>query len=424
MRTLGRGIDMIENISTSFQSIWSHKLRSLLTMLGIIIGIASIITIVSTIRGTNEQIKENIVGSGNNVVTVRLTQSGADYEFDYEGMPKGVTTVSEDVKKEIEKVPGVTGFALYHERSYTDNIFYKNVAFSGAMYGVDDSYLKLNDYHIIAGRGFSESDHNNFKKVAVVDSDTALKLFEGDNPVGKTLEIRGEPFVVIGIADKQNTKAPVINSLYEYEMYADSSSGEIFIPINSWQIVYAYDEPESVAVKASSTDKMTSVGKDVADVLNANVSSDAKVKYEAENLLEQAANMQTIANSARSQLIWIAGISLLVGGIGVMNIMMVSVTERTKEIGLKKAIGARRGTILRQFLTEASVLCGIGGLLGVAAGIGLAALLSAVMDMPTAISIPACIISVVFSTLIGLIFGLMPAIKASKLNPIEALNRE
>lgn len=415
---------MLENIAVSFSSIWSHKLRSLLTMLGIIIGIASIITIVSTIRGTNEQIKENIVGAGNNVVNVRLTRSGAEYEFDYEGNPTGVATVSEDVKKEIEAVRGVEGASLYHTRTYTDNIFYKNTPFSGSIYGIDSDYLSVCDYKIIAGRALTDDDQRGYKKVALIDSDTALTLFTGDNPIGRSIEIRSEPFVIVGIVEKRHKKEPVISSLYEYDMYAGASSGEIFIPKSCWQIVYSYDEPESVAVRAGSADNMTNVGKDTADILNAGISADAKVKYEAENLLEQAANMQTIANSARSQLIWIAGISLLVGGIGVMNIMMVSVTERTKEIGLKKAIGARRGTILRQFLTEASVLCGIGGVLGVAAGIGLAALLSAVMDMPTAISIPACIISVVFSTLIGLIFGLMPAIKASKLNPIEALNRE
>ena len=415
---------MLENLAVSFSSIWSHKLRSLLTMLGIIIGIASIITIVSTIRGTNEQIKENIVGAGNNVVNVRLTRSGAEYEFDYEGNPAGIDVISDEIRTQLENVSGADGVALYHTRTYSDNVYYKNINYSGAMYGIDDRYLDVCDYKIIAGRDFSESDHSKYRKVAIVDADTAVSLFEGDNPIGNTLEIRGEPFTVVGIARKQSKKEPVINSLYEYEMYAGSSSGEIFIPKSCWQIIYNYDEPESVAIRAKSTDKMTSVGKDAADVLNGGLSSDAKVKYEAEDLLEQAANMQAISNSARSQLIWIAGISLLVGGIGVMNIMMVSVTERTKEIGLKKAIGARRGTILRQFLTEASVLCGIGGVLGVAAGIGLAALLSAVMGMPTAISIPACIISVVFSTLIGVIFGLMPAIKASKLNPIEALNRE
>ncbi len=414
---------MLENIAISLRSIWSHKLRSLLTMLGIIIGIASIITIVSTIRGTNEQIKENIVGAGNNVVNVRLTKGGTEYEFDYESNPEGVPVIDESRKSELSDIKGVEGVSLYRYRSYAQGVFYKNNPYNGAVYGVDNDFLKVNDYKVIAGRNFSEDDFKNYHKVVIVDSETASKLFEGDRAVGATLEINGEPFIVAGVAEKKVNNAPKIETLSDYEMYAGNTATSIFIPDSSWQIVYRYDEPQSVAVKSRSTDEMTTVGKSVADALNSVIDSRTKVKYEAEDLLEQAANMQTLANSTKNQLIWIAGISLLVGGIGVMNIMMVSVTERTREIGLKKAIGARRSRILNQFLTEAAVLCAIGGLLGVAGGIGLSKLLSAVMETPTAISIPACIISVVFSTLIGIIFGLMPAIKASKLNPIEALNK-
>ena len=146
--------------------------------------------------------------------------------------------------------------------------------------------------------------------------------------------------------------------------------------------------------------------------------------YKAEDLLEKAKSLQELGQSTNQQLIWIASISLLVGGIGVMNIMLVTVTERTAEIGLKKAIGAKRRRILAQFLTEASVLTGIGGLLGVLGGIGMSQLISKFMDTPTALSVPAILVAVVFSVLIGLIFGLVPAVKASKLNPIEALRRE
>lgn len=169
---------------------------------------------------------------------------------------------------------------------------------------------------------------------------------------------------------------------------------------------------------------MTIAGNNVAKALNASQITGNTFTYEADNLLEQASEMQALANSANSQLVWIAGISLLVGGIGVMNIMLVSVTERTREIGLKKAIGARRRRILWQFLTEAAVLTSLGGILGVACGIGLAQLLSGVIGTLVAISIPACIIAVVFSMAIGIVFGLIPAVKASKLNPIDALRRE
>ena len=151
---------------------------------------------------------------------------------------------------------------------------------------------------------------------------------------------------------------------------------------------------------------------------------DSTIKYKAEDLLEQAKELQRLSASTNQQLIWIASISLLVGGIGVMNIMLVSVTERTKEIGLKKAIGAKKSRILGQFLTEAAVLTSFGGLIGVLAGIILANIVSKISDMPVGISVPAIVISVVFSMVIGVVFGLLPSIKAANLNPIEALRHE
>ena len=154
------------------------------------------------------------------------------------------------------------------------------------------------------------------------------------------------------------------------------------------------------------------------------IGADKTLSYRGQDLMEQAKNLQELSNSSNRQLIWIASISLLVGGIGVMNIMLVTVTERTQEIGLKKAIGARRRRILNQFLTEAAVLTSLGGMLGVIVGIIMARLISSVMGTPTAISVPAILIAVVFSMIIGIVFGLLPAVKASNLNPIQALRRD
>lgn len=415
---------MFENISISLSGIWSHKMRSLLTMLGIIIGIASIITIVSTIKGTNEQIKENLIGAGNNIVTVKLKRGGSDIEFDYESAPSGVSVISEETRDELVKLDGVSNVSLFHQRNYSNEVYFKNIAYTGPLCGVDMNYFSVADYRIAAGRSFLESDYDNFRKVAILDCTTATKLFQGEEPLGKTLEIKGEPFVVVGLVSQAQKNEPEISSAEDLSLVTSGQSGAIFVPDSCWQIIYRYDEPQAIAVKASSTDDMTKAGRNVAEAVNAAHVSQSKAKYEAEDLLKQANDMQELANSTNRQLIWIAGISLLVGGIGVMNIMMVSVTERTREIGLKKAIGARRRRILNQFLTEAAVLCAIGGLLGVGAGIGFAKMLSAVMETPTAVSIPACVIAVAFSTVIGIVFGLVPAIKASKLNPIEALNRE
>ena len=415
---------MIENIALSFQGVWGHKLRSFLTMLGIIIGIASIITIVSTIKGTNEQIKENLIGAGSNVVTVKLTQDGNEIDLDYSALPEGVTIIDEETRSALDKLDSVESTSLYRVRQYSNGVFYKNTSFNGSLYGIDSHYFSVNGYQINYGRGFVERDFAENHKVAIVDTKTANQLFEGENPIGEVLELNSEPFTVIGIASNSNEATIQINSYNDYMMYADTSSGTIFIPESCWPILYRYDEPQRVAVHAVSTDDMTSAGDAVAKSLNETQVTSTVYAYQADDLLQQASDLQALANATSNQLIWIAGISLLVGGIGVMNIMMVSVTERTREIGLKKAIGARRSRILWQFLTEAAVLTCLGGLLGVASGIGLSQLMSSVMGTRVAISIPACVIAVVFSMVIGIVFGMVPAVKASKLNPIEALRRE
>ena len=206
---------------------------------------------------------------------------------------------------------------------------------------------------------------------------------------------------------------------------SDDQSGKIIIPDNVWPVIYQYDEPQNLVVRAKSTDDMTTAGEKAADILNAMLTvSDDTVKYKGEDLLEQATQIQEISNSTNQQLIWIASISLLVGGIGVMNIMLVSVTERTGEIGLKKALGARKRRILTQFLTEAAVLTLLGGIIGVIGGIALAYIISKVSAVPVAISGVSIVIAVLFSTLIGIIFGLIPSVKAANMNPIEALRHE
>lgn len=415
---------MLENISLAFQGIWNHKLRSFLTMLGIIIGIASIITIVSTIKGTNEQIKANLIGAGTDVVNVQLTQDSHIVEFEYSSLPEGVSPITEDICQELNQLDKVQQSSIYCSRNYSDKVFYQNTAFTGRVYGVDRNYLAVNGYTLAYGRNFVDADFDQYRKVVILNTKAVENLYHGQSPIGSTIELSGEPFTVIGVAEQSSDFMPTINSYSDYIMYADTSSGTIFLPLACWPIVYQYDEPASVAVRATATDDMTIAGNNVAAYLNENAVQNSTYSYESEDLLQQAKQLQDLSNSTNRQLIWIAGISLLVGGIGVMNIMLVSVTERTREIGLKKAIGAKCSRIRLQFLTEAAVLTCLGGILGVIAGIMLAQLLSQIMATPTAISVPASIIAVVFSMVIGIVFGLIPAAKASKLNPIDALRSE
>ena len=245
------------------------------------------------------------------------------------------------------------------------------------------------------------------------------------DPVGQVLEIQEETYTIVGVVGMSQDFSPTINSMNDYQMYVGSSSGNIYLPSAVWPVSYRFDEPQNVAIKVASTDEMATVGKNAADLLTERqiVGESSGYDYRSQDMLEQAQQLQKMSQATNTQLIWIASISLLVGGIGVMNIMLVSVTERTSEIGLKKALGAKKRRILLQFLTEAAVLTSLGGVIGVATGIGLAELISKMMEIPVAISFPAIGISVAFSTLIGVVFGLLPATQAANLNPIEALRR-
>ena len=417
---------MFENIRLSFQGIWSHKMRSFLTMLGIIIGIAAIIAIVSTIKGTNEQIKQNLIGSGDNSVTVQLYQGDYTYEMEYNGIPDGVPVISKEVLEEIKEIDEVKNAALFVSRDTYSTIYHLNTGISGgSLYGIEQEYFDVCSFIVQKGRIFDEKDFEQFRKVAVLDEESAESLFSGENPIGQTIEIKQEPFTVVGVVAKSKKFQPVINSMEDYYMYNQNSAGKVYVPSSVWPALYGYDEPQKLVLTVNNTEDMTAAGKKSSEILNSYLSvSDDTMKYKALDLLEQAKEIQELSQSTNTMLIWIAGISLLVGGIGVMNIMLVSVTERTQEIGLKKAIGARKSKVLGQFLTEAAVLTSLGGLIGVIVGIILAEVISKLTGTLVSISAPAAVGAVVFSMVIGIVFGLLPSYKAANLNPIDALRHE
>ena len=434
---------MFENIRLSLQGILSHKIRSFLTMLGIIIGIAAIIAIVSIIEGTKEMIKKNLIGAGNNTVQIRLMQGDYPYEPGYMQSADSVRVISPSYKQRISELKEVERCTLYRKRDYVESFYYMNKSLQGTgLLGIDEDYLDTAGLDIAQGVGFSEKQHKEFAKVALIDESVARSTFDGEDPVGKIIDISGEPFTVIGVVTKRSGFEPTINSVEDYYTYNQTNSGQVYIPTEDWGICFQYDEPQHCIIQAVNTDSMTAAGKKAADIQNENIRITAassgeeenaeaamemamnKLEYKSESLLEQAKAMQDLSQSTNKMLIWIASISLLVGGIGVMNIMLVSVTERTREIGLKKALGARKRRILWQFLTEAAVLTSIGGMIGVLTGIGLATVIANLTEMQVAISGKAIAISVVFSIVVGVVFGLLPSVKAAKLNPIDALRYE
>lgn len=420
---------MLENIRLAFQGIWSHKMRSFLTMLGIIIGIASIIAIVSTIKGTSEQIKEDLIGSGNNTVQVLLYDGDSTYDMDYGSYGSSATppVISDSQKTAIGDLDHVISSTFYYS-SQSASVYYKNTSFQGGtVYGIDNSYLKTMGYLVQSGRGFVQKDYDSYRKVALVDSNAAQNIFGSENPVGKTIEIGAEPYIIVGVITQSEDNMPKINTLSEYEEYSQTIMGSVMIPDTTWPVAFKFDQPQNVTVRADSTDNMSSVGKAAEDVLNTGIQNEknkSNFKYKAEDIMEKVKNLQKLSESTNQQLIWIASISLLVGGIGVMNIMLVSVTERTREIGLKKALGAKKRNILFQFLTEAAVLTSVGGLLGVIAGIGLSRIIAKLAEVPVSISPAAAIIAVLFSMVVGILFGWIPSVKAANLNPIDALRYE
>ena len=210
---------MLESISLAFQNVWRHKLRSFLTMLGIIIGIASIITIVSTIKGTNEQIKESLVGAGNNAVIVQLYQDNYPYEVQYNGVPGGVYPITEETRQELCRIDHVKGVSLFCYRNYADGVYYGNNGFSGSLYGIDEYYFDVNGYSLDHGRSFLSDDYAKAKKVCMLDTTAASALFSGKEPVGKTVEMQGESFTVVGVVRRASSATMQINTPNDYYQY-------------------------------------------------------------------------------------------------------------------------------------------------------------------------------------------------------------
>ena len=402
---------LMQTITMAFKAISANKIRSFLTMLGVIIGVMSVIVLISIGQGTTASVTESISSMGTNLLTVNIQTRRVGM-----GMPgrnsrnntssKGTVILKLNEILELGEHESIAAVSPVCTGSLTVKAGSTNT--SASVTGVMPDYANIITQGVQDGRYIIDADINNRSAVCVIGVDLAEDLFGNTNVVGNTLHIDGRKFRIVGVLESKGTSL------------GGSSDESVVLPFTLAQRMLNSTTITSIY--------MSAVDSASVDEAQDHVERFLYKKYQNESsysVMNQTAMLET-ANEMSSTLSLmlggIAGISLLVGGIGIMNIMLVSVTERTREIGIRKAIGAKRRDILLQFLIESVVISGMGGVLGLLLGFGLMSVLENVLGMKLAVTPGVVYLAIGFSMGVGVIFGLYPANKASKLRPIEALH--
>lgn len=404
--------NLLESLRSALQAIWAHRLRSFLTALGIIIGVAAVVAVVSMVQGLNHFVAGEMEGLGSNTLSIE-----AYTPFEKRQLGQFAHLTHDDflaIKYKVGGVSDVTPF-LYMIGTLAQ---YEGQSTSTRVFGTTPRYMDLQQAYPVQGRFISQSDDDTRRRVAVLGPEVLKDLRLPDNPLGQFIQIGAEWFKIVGVMEAQG------------EILGFSQDDYIIIPYGTarslmgsarWQninISLTVNDLEKLAVTKA---QLTRVLRDQHG-LRPGEADDFEIKT-PEQMME---SFTGITNMITLVLGGVVGISLLVGGVGIMNIMLVSVTERTREIGICKALGARRRDILLQFLIEALTLCLLGGLFGLFIGYGLGALISGMLPGFPAAYVPwwAILLSCGFSLAVGLVFGILPAAKAANLDPIEALRYE
>lgn len=389
-------MNLSESMKMAIRSIKTNKVRAFLTMLGIIIGVASVIVLVSIGQGSSQSVQEEINSLGTNLLTVSVSDTDS-VELTYDTIEQ-----FKDLSGISEVAPVVTG------RVYAKN---GETSTQVSMTGTTSSYISVRDLELSQGRFLTDMETELRSKVVVLGSDTADTLFENQKAVDQNVLIGGVSYRVIGVLKSVGTS---MGSSGDDVIIAPITTAKRATSSTTIGTVYLKAENENIVERAmyQVQGTMTTLFPGQSD------------NYSVSNQEDLMDTMSSVSDTFTLMLGGIASISLLVGGIGIMNIMLVSVSERTKEIGIRKAIGANRKSILLQFLIEAVVLSCLGGLLGVGIGLGIAKLVSVVSSLTISYSWSVTMMAFLFSIFIGVVFGVFPANKASKLNPIQALRHE
>ncbi|HLC88093.1 MAG TPA: ABC transporter permease [Patescibacteria group bacterium] len=399
-------MNIFETITLSLTAIMRNRLRSFLTTLGVVIGVFSVILLVALVSGLQSFITDQISSFGSNLVFVIPGQvTGA-------GRGPGGSTVNRlqfqdvnNLKRELKGKADVSTVTQKAASAKYNSKISKNMTISG----VEDIYPKIvTAVQTAQGRFINKAESNSGKRVAVLGPTAVKNLFGDSNPLNKTITINNTKYQVIGVIKPRGAA---------FGVDQDNSA---FVPLEAQRKQFGIDQPNAIYISVYKTEDINSVQAETKTLLEKRVSADdftVQTQEQALSTISQITGVLTLALGG------IAAISLIVGGIGVMNIMLVSVTERTREIGLRKALGARSKDIRNQFLIEALTLSGVGGIIGIIFGVGIALLVDQFV-FTTTITWWSIALSFGFSMLVGVIFGVTPAIRASRLDPIQALRYE
>ena len=400
-----------ESFLMAWASLVANKLRSLLTMLGIIIGVAAVIALVSIGNGVKQDIENSISSLGSNLLVVLPGAPRTPGARPSQGSMKSLKISDYEA---IAKLEGVKAASPMTNGSYV--VIYQNKNWTTSVAGVNANFQDVNNWTMTSGRFFSDKNVQNRERVAVVGQTVVKNLFADEDPVGKEIRVKNIPFRVIGVLKSKGNGT-----------MGNDQDDTVLIPYTtSMERVEGIDYLRRVYVVAKDDEGIDRLQADIENLLR--VRHNIKdTNLDDFNIQNMKSIMETVAQTTGTFTLFlgaVAAISLVVGGIGIMNIMLVSVTERTREIGVRKALGATYSVIVTQFLIEAVVISLIGGFIGIAFGIGASKVIGMVSGMSTVVSVPTIIMSFAFSMAIGLIFGIYPARKAAKLNPIDALHYE